>query len=244
MTDSPTKTLSLIAAYTFAAKHGLADEVAQIRGMAIDEMTMPSSVRRGYIAELLREKKLLDAFIIESWSFGKTDAGKTKLRWYAQLHARHQEILSGAQDESNDDDSADSGPAGAQAFALESQLRDFLAHNLQAIEPGLKLYSANGRSGVEFVIDGGRIDVLAVDRQGRHVVIELKLSRGRNRTLGQLLYYMGWVDTHLGGAPCRGVIVAAEISDDLRLAVKRVPGVSLALYSVSMSIQVVDAPEA
>ena len=237
MTDQQTKALSLIAAYDFATEHGLAEDIARIRGMAVDEVSKPSSVRRGYIAELFREKGLLDKFIERHWSFAKTEEGASKLRYYAGLYARHQQILAGADEDPNAEESAEAEEVSAQTFALESHLRDFLAKNLTTVEPGLRLYSAGGRTGVEFTIDNGRIDVLAVDRQGRHVVIELKLSRGRNRALGQLLYYMGWVDKHLGNGPCRGIIVASQISDELRLALQRIPDVALASYQVTMSIQ-------
>ena len=49
------------------------------------------------------------------------------------------------------------------------------------------MYDSPKRTGVEFPVEGGRIDLLAVDRNGKFVVIELKLSQGRNKTLGQLL---------------------------------------------------------
>jgi len=80
---------------------------------------------------------------------------------------------------------------------------------------------------VEFPVDDGEIDILATDRQQRFVVFELKLAGGCNKVLGQLLYHMGWVDKHLGNGPCRGIIVAKEISDDLISAAQRVKGVSL-----------------
>jgi hypothetical protein len=121
-------------------------------------------------------------------------------------------------------------------FAFEAHLRDFLAKNLERVESGLQLYQGANHLGIEYPVESGRIDILAVDRQGKFVVIELKLSQGRNRTLGQLLYYMSWVDQNLGSAPCRGVIIASEISDDLRVAISRVPGVSLARYRMSFSV--------
>jgi RecB family endonuclease NucS len=73
-------------------------------------------------------------------------------------------------------------------FALEAHLRDFLAKNLDRIEPGLRLYDSPERDGIEFPVDGGRIDLLAMDQNGKFVVVQLKLSQGRNKTLGQLLY--------------------------------------------------------
>ncbi len=125
----------------------------------------------------------------------------------------------------------------ALEFALEAHLRDFLAKNLERIEPGLRLHNNADRQGVEFPVDSGRIDLLAVDQHGKYVVIELKLSQGRNKTLGQLLYYMGWVDQRLGNGPCRGFIIANEITEDLTIAVARVPGVSLARYRMNFAIE-------
>ena len=63
MPEEQTKALSLIAAYGFGAEHGLAAEIAEIRSMAIDGMSHPSGVRRGYIAHLFQEKGLLESFI-------------------------------------------------------------------------------------------------------------------------------------------------------------------------------------
>jgi hypothetical protein len=99
------------------------------------------------------------------------------------------------------------------------------------------LHSTPSHTGVEFPVDSGRIDLLAVDKAGKFVVIELKLSRGRNQTLGQLLYYMAWVDQNLGNGPCRGYIIASEISDELSVAVARVPGIELAEYHLSFAIR-------
>ena len=68
-------------------------------------------------------------------------------------------------------------------------------------------------------------------------MIELKLSQGRNKALGQLLYYMGWVDRHLCQGLCRGFIIASEISEELSVAVSRVTGVQLAEYHLSFAIE-------
>jgi len=50
---------------------------------------------------------------------------------------------------------------------------------------------------------------------------------------------MGWVDKNLGKGPCRGMIIAKEIPDDLLLAVQRVPGVSVSRYHLSVSVELV-----
>jgi RecB family endonuclease NucS len=78
---------------------------------------------------------------------------------------------------------------------------------------------------------------LAIDNVDRFVVSELKPARGRTKALGQLLYYMAWVDNHLGNGPSRGIIVAKEISDDLVLAAQRLQGISLYRYTLSVSVE-------
>src|SRR5690606_35999434 len=84
-------------------------------------------------------------------------------------------------------------PPSSETFAYEHHLRDYLAKNLHILESGLRLYEDDGIVGIEFPIRTRRIDILAVARDDSLVVIELKVSRGHDRTVGQLLAYMGWL---------------------------------------------------
>jgi hypothetical protein len=134
-----------------------------------------------------------------------------------------------------DDEAAE---AGTSTFAYEHHLRDYLARNLNAISPGLRLYEDDGFTGVEFPVGGRFIDVLAVDSAGDFVVIELKVSRGYDRAIGQILRYMGWIEKNLAGNKrVRGVIVANEISEDLKLAASRIQDVSLMEYEISFQLK-------
>jgi hypothetical protein len=234
MTERPV--LPLKEAYKFAADKGLSDEAERVRTMEIEwDLPYTSSLRRGYMANLFGSHGLFEEFKATYWPFGDTLAGKGEINSYLRKLKRYEDFLqTGTQSSAHDEaDEVDD-----QAFAAESDLRDFLAKNPGCIEKGLRIYDSEGVVGAEFSIDEGkgRIDLLAIDGQGRFVVIELKLGRGRNRTLGQLLYYMGWVDKHLGKDPCRGIIIAKDIPEDLVLAAQRVPGVSLCNYNLSVSI--------
>lgn len=241
MEEDQTRALSLKLAYRFAAEHGLEQETNAIRNMAIDwNFKTTSSVRRGYVVDLFQKRGVFEAFRDQYWVYGKTPSGEQKKKWYLSLKTRFEDYLGGRGVE--EDSEVDVEDDTEQAFALESDLRDFLANNLATLEPGLKLYQESARSGVEYPIEDGRIDILAIDKNNRPVVIELKLSRGRNRTIGQLSYYMGWVDEHFGKGPCRGMIVAREISEDLVVAVRRVPEVSLFRYRLSVSVENVSRP--
>jgi hypothetical protein len=124
-------------------------------------------------------------------------------------------------------------------FAYESDLRDFLAKNLHFLEPGLRLYQEEGITGIEFPVGGRFVDILAIDERNNLVVIELKVSRGYDRVVGQILRYMAWIQQNHAepSQQVRGAIVAREISTDLVLACSRVSGVDLYEYQLSVKLK-------
>lgn len=128
-------------------------------------------------------------------------------------------------------------------FAAETHLRDYLAQNLSIVEAGLELFATDdGVSGVEFIVDVGRIDILARDRSGNFVVIELKVSRGPDEAAGQILRYVNWVRKHMAkGGPVRGFLIAQAISDKIRYAIASDPEIRALQYQISMKIVPVDA---
>jgi hypothetical protein len=122
---------------------------------------------------LFEKHGVFDAFKKEHWSFGNTPAGEKRRLHFLRIKAMYEAFLAGRGLEHPVESGEESSDAEqALEFAVEAHLRDFLAKNLDRIETGLRLYE----SGVEFVVDGGRIDLLAVDRNEKFVVIELKLS--------------------------------------------------------------------
>jgi endonuclease len=138
------------------------------------------------------------------------------------------------EDEDVDEVDADST---SDEFAYERDLRNYLSKNLNRIEPGLKLYEEEEFNGIEYPVGGRYIDILAVDAKSAFVIIELKVSRGYDRTAGQLLRYMAWVKKNLaGGKQVRGLIVAREISEDLKLATSLISDVQLIEYELSFKL--------
>jgi RecB family endonuclease NucS len=101
------------------------------------------------------------------------------------------------------------------------------------------LYEEEGIKGIEFPVGGRFVDILALDAKGAYVVIELKVSRGYDRVLGQLRRYMGWIAKNHAepGQAVRGIIIAREISEDLVLACFGVPGVELFEYEMSVTVK-------
>jgi hypothetical protein len=227
--------LPLRDAYRFALQHGLQVEVDEIREREINPQipsTRQRTVRKGYMVSLFQEKGLWQQFVQNHWPTGAMSWGEERTKHYLYWKSRNEDPEG---DEPTEEEAAD---VVEQGFVYESDLRNYLKGNLHIIEPGLRPYKKDDKiDGEEFIIDNGRIDILAVDKNDSFVVIELKLSSGRNKAIGQLLYYMGWVDANLGKAPCRGIIIAREIPPDLRLAVQRAPGISLYSYKISMSLE-------
>lgn len=133
----------------------------------------------------------------------------------------------------------DEGQIESKEFAYEKDLRNYLSKNLNEIESGLKLYEEEEITVIEFPVGGRFIDILAVDKNNDFVVIELKISKGYDRAIGQLLRYIGWIEENLAESnqSVRGIIIASNISEDLLLATKRLPGFALYEYEMSFSLK-------
>lgn len=143
----------------------------------------------------------------------------------------------------DDDDDAGGAPdaavAGSSQFALEKDLQRYLSDNLHIIEPGLTLFQDEDISGFEYPAGGGRrIDILAKDGAGSFVVLELKVEKGYDRVVGQLLRYMNWVRRELTepGQRVRGIIVCRTMSEDLILACSSIRGVELFEYRLQVTV--------
>ncbi len=146
---------------------------------------------------------------------------------------------SNTDDGPEDNDSDIEEEKNNQVFAYENDLKNFLSKNLDVIEDGLKLYEDEDITGIEFPVGGRFIDILAVDENDSLAVIELKVSKGYDRVIGQLLRYMAWIEKNLAlpRQAVRGMIIANHISEDLKLATSRINDVSLYEYELSLKLR-------
>jgi len=165
----------------------------------------------GYRARLV----YVDYATIEDWyAYFGTDQDDLQLteviKYYAEIgeEEKAQEVILATKDQ----DAAKSLSESLAQALYERHIEDFLETNLHLLEPNLTLV-VDGR---QYVTDVGRIDLLARDASERYVVIELKRDRVPDKTIGQILRYMGWIKQNLtAGEKVRGIIVGQHLSDKL-----------------------------
>ena len=94
--DEERTILPLKEAYRFGAEHGLKKEFAEIRDMEIEwDHSYTSSLRRGYVVDLLTKKGLFEVFKEKYWSAGNTSWGRSKSGFWLRLKARYEDFLAG-----------------------------------------------------------------------------------------------------------------------------------------------------
>lgn len=72
----------------------------------------------------------------------------------------------------------------------------------------------------------------------------MKVSKGADRALGQILRYMGWVRKNIAkGRKVKGVIVAKNVDKRLKYAASMIPEVSLFEYKLDFKIKEVSLEE-
>jgi len=226
---------SLNDAYGFLNANGLEKECEEIKNSSDSFKTYTSTLRRAKIITLVRDKKLLEDFCKAVWISGLSDKGLSRIRFLERLVIRFNNDQDGTMQEDEDEISI---AKEESEFAIEDDLKRYLVKNLGIIEKGLKLYEAGGVDGVEFVVPGTsrRIDILAVDESNNFVVIELKVSRGHEKVVGQTLFYQSSIKTHFKKDKVRVIIIASEITSEITTATQFLPDFELFEYQLSLTL--------
>ena len=220
--------------YEFLSQKGLekeANEIAQLKDKP--KVSTITDLKRGKDITILEKHGLLPEFIDIHWPHGRTEKGKRLVEKYRRIYDL---FLNRDRTEEEDEEER----IEETSFAYEEDLRDYLSNNLLVIEPGLKLFKdENGVEGIEYPIDANnkRVDILAIDKSDVPVIIELKVSRGYERVIGQCLYYKNRVKQVLNSAKVRIIIIAREITPQLEIATEDLPGVELFEYKLSVTLE-------
>lgn len=110
----------------------------------------------------------------------------------------------------------------------EQNLEAIVVHQLEKIEPGLKLMNR------QLSTAAGRLDLLCKDCNEGYVVVELKRGQGTDQVVGQILRYMGWVQENYKTDKVRGLIIVGKKDQALSYAVKAVPNIQVKEFKLSI----------
>ncbi len=229
------KNFSLFDAYDFLKANGLELECEEIKNSSDKFKSYSSTLRRAKIVSLVRDKNLLEDFCNSVWTSGLTEKGKSRVKFFENLVIRFNSDQEGTISEDEEEEEI---AREESEFAYEKDLQKYLVKNLSVIEKGLKLYQTDGVDGEEFYVPGTtrRIDILATDKNNNYVVIELKVSRGYEKVVGQTLFYQSSIKTIFKQDKVRAIIVAREITSELKTATQFLPDFELFEYQLSLTL--------
>lgn len=127
-----------------------------------------------------------------------------------------------------DDETAEIVELVETTVSLERDIENHLIKNLDSLEPGLKYVSR------QYCVDVGRVDILAEDKNGVMVIIEIKIGEAKDSAIGQIARYLGWFAQN-GAIQPRGMLVAGDFSDGVRYGANAVKNLTLHSYKVNFS---------
>ncbi|MFO8013987.1 MAG: endonuclease NucS [Phycisphaerae bacterium] len=114
-----------------------------------------------------------------------------------------------------------------ELHVMEKTLEDFLEFNLELLEAGLTFV------GRQYPTSTGPLDILAKDRRGRWVVVELKRQRAADKVIGQLLRYRSFIVAERAKgeeSSVRGFVVAPKPDKRLIESARGAGGVPLEVF--------------
>jgi hypothetical protein len=124
-------------------------------------------------------------------------------------------------------------------FSYKDDVQDILAKDLEAIETGLILYKSDENNGIKYPAGGKYIDILAMDKDGNYVVIEIDYGRGYETKIGEVLRNKNWIEKNIAkaGQKVRGIIISNEITEDLMMACINLSEIELYEYEIFVKIK-------
>lgn len=130
------------------------------------------------------------------------------------------------------DDETEITELAETSISLERDIEDHLITNLAAIEDGLTFVQR------QLSTDVGRIDIMAKDKEGKSVVIEIKVGEAKDSSVGQIARYLGWF-AKAERKTTRGILIASEFPQGVRYAAAAIPNLKLMSYKVHFSFEVI-----
>lgn len=123
-------------------------------------------------------------------------------------------------------------PTG-QAFQLEKEMQAAVRRQIEAIESGLQIVDGGGERSVA----SGRIDILAKDKDGVTVIIELKAGECPKGAVEQVLAYGNDMRLEEEARTVRMLLIAKSFPDRIVGAANMAPNLELITYDYSLTFK-------
>jgi hypothetical protein len=124
-------------------------------------------------------------------------------------------------------------------ISYKNEVQDILVKDLEVIEAGLKLYKSDDNNGIKYPAEGKYIDILAIDKEGDYVIIDIDYGKGNENKIGEVLRNKNWIERNIAkvGQKVRGIIISNEITEDLIMACINLPEIELCEYEIFVKIK-------
>lgn len=121
-------------------------------------------------------------------------------------------------------------------FAYERDLQRSVCAQISELFPGYRIFGDNS-AGIEYLIDGKRIDILLEKKDGGDLlVVELKSGTADYKVFGQISMYIGLLLEQFPSRIVSGIIVAGAIDPSLKHACATMDRVALKVYRMSVEL--------
>jgi hypothetical protein len=121
-------------------------------------------------------------------------------------------------------------------FTYEKDLQKSLYNDVESLFPEYVVFG-NNKEGIEYSINGKRIDVLLTHKKsGDLLAIELKSGNADFKVFGQISMYLGLLKMKFPDKIAKGLIIAGSIDESLQFACSTSNLIALKTYKMKLQL--------
>lgn len=224
-------------------KNGYSKNTSDSYSYSIDKISKHISTKRNEsidvysINELPFLKKLVELYsTIGNYSdFGYEGNGTVRnaIKAYYMFKVSSDEIPSGIFEETEIENSEII--ENITNFSYERDLKNAMVSQISDLFPDYQIFGRNNE-GVEYLIEGKRVDLLLESKGGSLLAVELKSGLADYKVFGQISMYLGLLMDRFPDKQIKGCIVAGQIDNTLKSATKTSDRISLMTYAMKLEL--------
>lgn len=225
-------------------KNGYADNTSISYSYAIDKISKHLSERRNEkidvyaINDLPTVKKFVESYSTKGNYSEIGNEGNGTVRNAIKALYKFKESTNDISYDITDDDleNEELPDLSITNFSYERDLKNSMISQISELFPDYKIFG-NQNEGIEYLIEGKRIDILLERTNGELLAIELKSGIANFKVFGQLSMYLGLLMDRFPDKQIKGCIVAGEIDMTLKSATKTTNLILLKTYRMKLQLE-------